>query len=268
MSSQYKSDQPTYSVRLSRRDFIRRSGQAILAFALSGCVTPITIGQNYQYPVQQPLPDGTRPPLPVEIRPQLGQMQMALVEKIGQMMMLAWLWRTTLVEPESHSERCSERNLGGVMLTGANVDSPQQLQTLISTLQASAKIPLLISIDQEGGRVRRLDGRFGQTANFSAQQLGRLNNLSTTRHFASQTAQLLVDLGVNLNLAPVVDLNTNPRNPVIGLNGRSFSNDPDVVIPHALTFIKRIINKAFSVRSNIFQGMAVRQQIPIWISSM
>jgi beta-N-acetylhexosaminidase len=59
-----------------------------------------------------------------------------------------------------------------------------------------------------------------------------------TREEASMMASTLTELGINLNLAPVVDLNTNPDNPVIAAYGRSFSADPDVVTEHALEFIK------------------------------
>jgi beta-N-acetylhexosaminidase len=72
----------------------------------------------------------------------------------------------------------------------------------------------------------------------SHQALGELDDPAITREQATTMARTLADLGINLNLAPVVDLNTNPDNPIIAEYERSFSADPQVVIRHARTFIE------------------------------
>lgn len=84
----------------------------------------------------------------------------------------------------------------------------------------------------------RLKGRRGFPPTVSQQELGKLNDLAKTRQVAETTAKTLADHGINLNLAPVVDLNANPENPVIGKIERSFSADPAIVTCHALELIK------------------------------
>ncbi len=139
-----------------------------------------------------------------------------------------------------------ERNLGGVILFDRllaksenqnNVINPGQLKQLTSSLQQQSSSPLLVAVDQEGGKVRRLKPERGFPATVSAAQLGHNNDPMLTALHASCTAQTLARLGINFNLAPVVDLNTFPENPVIGRLERSFSADPNCVICHAETWI-------------------------------
>lgn len=121
-----------------------------------------------------------------------------------------------------------------------NVVSPQQVQELTQDLQNISDIPLIIAIDQEGGRVARLKPRHGFEESVSAQYLGSLQNPDTTKKYARQTGETLSELGVNTNLAPVVDLNINPKNPVIGGIERSFSADPEIVSEVAETYIRTL----------------------------
>jgi beta-N-acetylhexosaminidase len=125
------------------------------------------------------------------------------------------------------------RNLGGVILMAYNLDSPNQISQLTTSLQASANGLLLIATDEEGGVVARLDERNGYAATSRALTLGNINSESTTRAQAALMAQWLHDAGINTNLAPVVDVNVNPTSPAIGYYGRSFSADPYVVSDHA-----------------------------------
>jgi len=157
--------------------------------------------------------------------------------KIGQMLLIGFRGQTLTDESRIISE-IREQHIGSVVLFGHNVVTPEQVRTMNQTLQAAAKIPLLIAMDQEGGQVIRLGQRFGITANYSAQALGYLNDLAATAAQAELFAKTLADLGINLNLAPVVDLNTNPSNPVIGALGRSYSADPAVVTAHSSSFLQ------------------------------
>ncbi len=171
-----------------------------------------------------------------------------LDEKIGQMLMVGF--RGLSVDESSHIRRDIEQyHIGGIVLYNLdlpsnrtlprNVESPQQLQQLNNDLQALSKTPLLIGIDQEGGRVCRLTPKYEFAARPpSAQYLGKLNNLDSTRYWAAQTAQTLKEAGINLNYAPVVDVNVNPECPVIGGIERSFSDQPKVVAAHAAEVIK------------------------------
>lgn len=165
----------------------------------------------------------------------------SLDAQIGQMVMIGFP-HTSVTEQSSVVQDIVREQIGGVFLFPRNLHEPMQLRQLIRSLQATARAagvaPLLVGVDQEGGQVSRLGRRFGFESNYSAQELGTRNDRETTRLYAEQMAELLNGLGINLNLAPVVDLNVNPRNPVIGGLGRSFSADPTIVIRHALDFIR------------------------------
>lgn len=131
--------------------------------------------------------------------------------------------------------------LGGVVLfdrDGRNIRSPQQLRALTRTLSALSPTPLLIGVDQEGGRVARLKPRDGFPATVSAQSLGQRDDPAQTERAADTIAQTLADNGLNLNFAPVVDLNSRPDNPIIGRLERSFSADPQQVVQHAAAVVR------------------------------
>jgi beta-N-acetylhexosaminidase len=141
-----------------------------------------------------------------------------------------------------------EHGIGGVILFDQemadtstkrrNIESPAQVKELVSYLQAQAPTPLLVSIDQEGGRVNRLKAEYGFPESVSHEELGRINDPAETYRRAEETAKTLAGLGLNLNLAPVVDLDANPDNPIIKGKKRSFSADPEIVARHAAEFVK------------------------------
>ncbi len=128
--------------------------------------------------------------------------------------------------------------LGGVILfdrdqlTGhaRNVTSPAQVAALTAELRAAAGARgLLIGVDQEGGIVTRLGPSHGFPAVASEATVGA-GTVAAARAWARTIATTLADAGCNLDFAPVVDLDVNPRNPAIGALGRAFSADPDVVV--------------------------------------
>jgi beta-N-acetylhexosaminidase len=169
------------------------------------------------------------------IRPRLAP-DLALDAKIGQMLLLGFRG-ATIADESVIARNVRDQYLGGVVLFGGNIRSGNQLRTLTSRLQALAPVPLLISTDQEGGKMARLDKRRGYAPTLSHEQLGADNNVDETRSAAEEIAQSLVDGGITLNLAPVVDVATNPDNPVIAGLGRSFSADPAVVAVQAGAYI-------------------------------
>lgn len=114
-----------------------------------------------------------------------------------------------------------------------NIVSPAQLQILTHSLQSASPAPLLIAVDQEGGKVTRLKTRAGFPATTSFSQLGHWNDLAITRQRSDEIAKTLHRYGINFNFSPVVDLNRNQNNPVIGSLGRSFSADPAIVTAHS-----------------------------------
>lgn len=135
-----------------------------------------------------------------------------------------------------------ELGIGGVILFDydapshsrpRNIISSTQLQKLIADMQAVAPVKLLVSIDQEGGKVSRLRKSYGFPPTVPAKYQGEINHPDTTAKYAAETAKILSQLGFNLNFAPCTDVDVNPSNPIIGKFGRSFSADPNIVAKHA-----------------------------------
>jgi beta-N-acetylhexosaminidase len=155
-----------------------------------------------------------------------------------------------------------ERGIGGVVLYDYDMPNRSQIRNIVSrdqltqlcaelqaaSAQSSVGAKLFIAIDQEGGAVNRLKTRNGFPETKSAAELGEGDG-SETVYYAEQTARLLSEMGINLNFAPCVDLNLNPRNPIIGRIGRSFSPDPEIVTSHAALWIE--IHSRFGVFSCI-----------------
>ena len=96
---------------------------------------------------------------------------------------------------------------------------------------------MFIVVDQEGGKVNRLKPQLGFPETPSQQYLGSLDDLEITRKYAETAAATLRHAGINMNLAPVVDLNRNPENPIIGKRERRFSANPGIVVKHASAVI-------------------------------
>ncbi|MDP2872306.1 MAG: beta-N-acetylhexosaminidase [Bacillota bacterium] len=132
-------------------------------------------------------------------------------------------------EPTPELEALIRQGLAGVILFARNLVDAAQTAELTASLQACAveagHPPLLICTDQEGGRVRRL--RRGLTAFPSAMALGAAGDPDQVYGLSSAVARELLSVGINLNLAPCADVNSDPRNPVIGT--RSYGGDPFAV---------------------------------------
>jgi beta-N-acetylhexosaminidase len=118
-----------------------------------------------------------------------------------------------------------------------NVASPAQVGALVAGLRAEATIPLLVAIDEEGGEVDRLKAGYGFPATLSEAELGARDDAAYTRKRARAIGTTLAGLGIDLDLAPVVDLDVNPKNPIIGALDRSFSPDPKVVTRQGLAYL-------------------------------
>jgi beta-N-acetylhexosaminidase len=222
---------------LSRRGFLRAAAQVSGAALLTGCVRPALASDqlsrfafaDFSGAVDKPpvvLPSTQPYPLP----------EASLDVMIGQMLLVGF--GGTSLWPEAEVlQAIRAGKLGSVVLFGHNLVDAAQVRALTDTLRAAATIPLLITVDQEGGYVSRLGPWSGINPNYSEQYLGEINDLRVTTAQAASTAITLRQLGINLNLAPVVDLNLNPYNPVIGGVQRSYSSDPDIVAAHAAAAI-------------------------------
>jgi beta-N-acetylhexosaminidase len=181
---------------------------------------------------------GTKPAAAAEGTPGLDV-------KIGQMIMVGF--RGLAVSDDHPVLRdIRERHIGGVILFdydvptrtyGRNISSAKQLKALTFSLQRQATIPLYIAVDQEGGRIGRLKEKNGFPATVSQKRLGTQDDLKKTGQQADVMAKTLAGLGMNVNFVPVVDLDINPENPIIGKLERSFSPDPNVVTRHAVAVI-------------------------------
>ena len=172
----------------------------------------------------------------------------SLDTKIGQMIMIGFRG-LSVDETSPVIVDIQKRHIGGVILFDydvpskspvRNIESPPQLKSLIEALREASSIPLFIAIDQEGGRVSRLKEKFGFPPTVSEQYLGSTDNCDVTRQHSETTARTLADLGINVNFAPVVDLDRNPGNPVIGKLERSFSSDPNTVVKHSIICIEML----------------------------
>ena len=121
-----------------------------------------------------------------------------------------------------------DRGVFGVILFGRNVESAEQVAELVAALKRHAgSRPLLVSIDQEGGRVARLRERHGFTELPPMRALGDTGDEALARAIGALLGRELRAVGIDQDYAPCVDVDTNPANPVIG--DRSLSRDPEVV---------------------------------------
>jgi len=118
------------------------------------------------------------------------------------------------ISPELRS-LAKEFSLGGVILFARNVEEPEQVAELsYEAARLVPELPLWVSIDQEGGRVARLKSPFTEWPPMAT--LGRSGDTTLAERFAKALAAELKTVGVTLDYAPVLDIHTNPKNPVIG----------------------------------------------------
>ncbi|MDY6969074.1 MAG: beta-N-acetylhexosaminidase [Spirochaetota bacterium] len=161
--------------------------------------------------------------------------QMTLKQKIGQMLIVGVPGN----EISDMSKSIIEKYLpGGIILYGYNIKDEDKLKYFIYYMQQlslhSSKIPLFMSIDQEGGRVKRITEGITQFPGNMA--FGIVNDTELTYNAARILGIQLRLIGVNMNLAPVLDVNNNPSNPVI--NTRSFGSLQSVVSRMGAAYIR------------------------------
>jgi beta-N-acetylhexosaminidase len=128
----------------------------------------------------------------------------------------------------------ADETVAGLILFTRNIADVDQASTLIQSCrsQSSASLPILVGVDQEGGRVSRFGPPVLQLP--SMRTLAAPGDSQLTRDAATVLGRQLRAIGINLDFAPVLDVDTNPLNPVIG--DRAFGNTPQAVIEHALAF--------------------------------
>ncbi|MGI4787508.1 MAG: beta-N-acetylhexosaminidase [Janthinobacterium lividum] len=158
---------------------------------------------------------------------------MTLPKKIGQMLILGWTGTTDMDSQTANSHAAAlveELAVGGLILMGRNVDTPAQIQALLAEMQILAARqglpPLFVTIDQEGGPKTHLRPPHFPASD-DAWQIGLTGDPAQARKSARQIGQELRSVGINANFAPVLDVNNNPANAVIGR--RSYGDTPQSV---------------------------------------
>ena len=147
----------------------------------------------------------------------------ALRREIGQLLIGSLPGQTITAEMRSLAR---EFELGGVILFARNIEAPEQVAELAyDAQQLVPAVPLWVSVDQEGGRVARLKAPFTEWPPMAT--LGRRGDEVLARRFAGALAAELRAVGIALDYAPVLDIHTNPNNPVIG--DRALSEDAAMV---------------------------------------
>lgn len=176
----------------------------------------------------------------------------ALRRQIGQLLIFGF---EGLIIPDSLIDLIRTHYLGNVILFSRNVRDKDQLTALTTSLQELARnaghdLPLAISADQENGIVRRLPSDLlGLPGNMALGATGDPHNALRTGHV---TGQLLKALGINFNLAPVLDVNNNPDNPVIGV--RSFGDSAPFVADFGIQFIHGLQSQGVVACGKHFPG--------------
>ena len=146
--------------------------------------------------------------------------------------------------------RWLDRGLGGVVLFAWNVESREQLGALTAALR-SERADVLVAIDEEGGDVTRLEAATGSSYPGNA-ALGAVDDVELTEQVAAAMGAELSAVGVNVDLAPVADVNTNPENPVIGI--RSFGADGELTARHVAAFVRGLQGSGVAACAKHFPG--------------
>jgi beta-N-acetylhexosaminidase len=174
--------------------------------------------------------------------------RMTLEQRVGQVFMLGFEGTTLNA---SNRKLIHDLHLGGVTLFARNIDNAQQLAQLDAALQTIADpVPLFVSVDQEGGLVVRVTE--GATIFPGNMAVGATGDPVLARRLAEASADELLAMGVNMDLAPVVDVNTNPLNPVIGV--RAFGSQVDEVAQLGAETVRGLQDSGVSAVAKHFPG--------------
>ncbi|WP_035329670.1 glycoside hydrolase family 3 protein [Cytobacillus firmus] len=178
---------------------------------------------------------------------------MSIEEKVGQMLMpdfRTWKGQNVTEMLPGIEKLVKDYHLGGVILFRENVVTTEQTATLVSEYQKAAdKFGLLMTIDQEGGIVTRLQSGTDMPGNMA---LGAARSEEISRKVGKAIGEELASLGINMNFAPVMDVNNNPDNPVIGV--RSFGEDPQLVADMGVAYTEGLQSAGVAATAKHFPG--------------
>ncbi|MFE5322056.1 beta-N-acetylhexosaminidase [Paenibacillus sp. NPDC056579] len=205
--------------------------------ALSGCGL-FPSRSNTAAPAPTPAPAQTpaaQTPAPKDPIRELVE-SMSIDEKIGQMLLIG-IDGTTF--NDTLRRNITERHIGGFIFYSNNIESSHQAWSLISAMRKAntgAKLPLLLSADQEGGRVSRMPKEL--PAFPASRDVGKTNDKALAFQVGSTLGETMKAYGLNVDFAPVLDVNSNPSNPVIG--DRSFGSTAATVSSMGIEEMKGI----------------------------
>lgn len=176
----------------------------------------------------------------VAVPPKSAKPDAELKKMIGQMLMMGFRGQ----KPEDSGVKAAQAllaagDIGGLIFMGENLRDKAQVTELVSFMRAAkpkAGVPFL-GIDQEGGKVQRLQGRHGFTTIPTAETVAAETSPGKVAEIYTTLASELHEAGFNMNFGPVVDLNLVPTNPIIGDKARSYGAEPDEVARFAKAFI-------------------------------
>lgn len=191
--------------------------------------------------------------------------KMTLEEKTGQMLMpdfRTWEGKNVTEMLPEIEQLVKKYHLGGVILFRENVVTTEQTARLVSDYQAAAeKFGLLLTIDQEGGIVTRLQSGTDMPGNMA---LGATRSPEIAYNVGNAIGEELASLGINMNFAPVMDVNNNPDNPVIGV--RSFGEDPQLVADMGVAYTKGLQAAGVAATAKHFPGHGDTAVDSSWIA--
>jgi len=171
---------------------------------------------------------------------------LSLKEKIGQLYMIQVFSNQDQATKKSILNQIKTNYIGGVIYSNGG---PIRQAQLNNELQAASKIPLLVGMDAEWGLSMRLDSTYAFPWNMT---LGAVKDMSLIRQTGIQIGEHCKRIGVHFNFAPVVDINTNPNNPIIG--NRSFGEDKNEVSKRAWAFMEGMQSAGVLANAKHFPG--------------
>lgn len=176
-----------------------------------------------------------------------------VVRRVGQRFMIGFEGHTASVEAK---ELIREFGVGHVVLFARNVAGPEQVADLVRELQSTARdagheLPLLVAVDQEGGRVARLKEPW--TVWPPARSVGRGGDEATAQRVGAALAVELKACGIRCDFAPCVDVDTNPKNPVIG--DRSLGDEPEIVGRLGAAIVRGLQREGVAACAKHFPGL-------------
>ncbi|MEP5341774.1 MAG: glycoside hydrolase family 3 N-terminal domain-containing protein [Algibacter sp.] len=171
---------------------------------------------------------------------------MSLEEKVGQLYMIQVMSNQDLATKNKVVNLIKNHHIGGIIYSNGG---PNRQARLNNELQAFSKLPMLIGMDAEWGLSMRLDSTYAFPWNMT---LGAIKDNRLVEETGQKIGEHCKRLGVHFNFAPVVDINTNPKNPIIG--NRSFGEDRDNVTEKASAFMKGMQSVGVLANAKHFPG--------------